>query len=65
METKWNTAPMRKRRERHAEQVLAVADQGEDGVQQAERIQGRGHAQPDDAHFSHEARRLGVVETIV
>ncbi len=39
--------------QRHAEQVLAAADQGKDGVQQAEGIQGRGHAQPDDAHFSH------------
>ena len=40
-----------------AEQVLAAADQGEDGVQQAERIQRGGHAQPDDAHFSHGAIR--------
>jgi hypothetical protein len=31
-------------------------------VQQAERIQGRGHAQPDNTHFCHEARRLEVVK---
>jgi hypothetical protein len=43
----------RKRGERNPEQVLAFADQREDGVQQAERVQGRGHAQPDDTHFSH------------
>jgi hypothetical protein len=54
-----------KRAERNAEEVLAFADQGKDGVQQAERVQGRGHAQPDDTHFSHEARRLKGVETIV
>ena len=36
-----------------AEQVFAAADQGEDGMQQAERIKRGGHAQPDDAHFSH------------
>ena len=57
METKWNTAPKAKARQRHAEQMLAAADQGKDGVQQAERIQCRGHAQPDDAHFSHGAVR--------
>ena len=39
--------------QRHAEQVLAAADQRKDGVQQAERVQSRGHTQPDDAHFSH------------
>ena len=43
----------RKRPQRHAEQVLAVANQGEDGVQQAQRIQSRRHAQPEDAHISH------------
>ena len=36
-----------------AEEVLAAANQGKDGVQQAERIERGGHAQPDDAHFSH------------
>ena len=39
--------------QRHAEEVFAPADQGKDGVQQAERVQRGGHAQPDDAHFSH------------
>ena len=31
--------------------------QGEDGMQQAERIERGGDAQPDDAHFSHGAIR--------
>ena len=39
--------------QRHAEQVLAAADQRKNGVQEAERVQSRGHRQPDDAHFSH------------
>ena len=47
--------------ERDAEQVLAAPDQGKDGMQQAERIQRRGHAQPDDAHFSH--GRIGELES--
>ena len=53
METKWKTAPRVKAVERDAEEVLAAANQGEDGVQQAERVKRGGHAQPDDAHFSH------------
>ena len=40
-----------------AEEVLAPADQGKDGVQETEGIQRGGHAQPDDAHFSHGAIR--------
>ena len=36
-----------------AEEVLAAADQGKNGMQQTERVQRGGHAQPDDAHFSH------------
>ena len=62
METQCSTAPMEMRGERNPEEVLAFADQREDGVQQAERVQGRGHAQPDDAHFSHGCRRLRVVK---
>ena len=37
--------------------VFAAPDQHKDGVQEAERIQSRGHTQPDDAHFSHGAVR--------
>jgi hypothetical protein len=36
-----------------AKQVLAPADQGKNGMEQAERIERGGHAEPDDAHFSH------------
>ena len=57
METKWKTEPNAERAQRHAKQVLAAADQGEDGMQQAEGVQRGGHAQPDDAHFSHGAIR--------
>src|SRR5450759_3809403 len=39
-----------------AKQVLAAANQGENGMQQAERIERGGHAEPDDAHFSHGRR---------
>jgi hypothetical protein len=46
METQCRTAPM-----------LAFTDQRKDGVQQADGVQGRGYAQPDNTHFSHEARR--------
>ena len=53
METKWKTAPSAKAPSATRNKLLAAADQGEDGVQQAERIQRGGHAQPDDAHFSH------------
>ena len=47
----------RERDQRHAEQEFAAANQSEDGVQQAERVKRRGHAKPDDAHFSHGAIR--------
>ena len=40
-----------------AEEMFAPADQGKDGVQEAEGVQRGGHAQPDDAHFSHGAIR--------
>ena len=43
--------------QRDTEQLLAPADQGEDGMQEAEGVQGGGHAKPDDAHFSHERSR--------
>ena len=39
--------------QRDAEEVLAAADQGEDGMQEAERVKRGGHAEPDDAHFCH------------
>jgi len=48
----------RKRGEGNAEEVLAFADQRKDGVQQADRVQSRGHAQPDNTHFSHGVRRV-------
>ena len=44
-----------------AKQVLAAADQGENGMQQTERIERGGHAEPDDAHFSH--GRKGELES--
>ena len=48
--------------QRDAEQVFAAANQGEDGMQQAERIKRGGHAQPDDAHFSHGLRVFIVLK---
>ena len=39
--------------ERDAEEVLAIANQGKDGMQEAERVKRGGHPQPDDAHFGH------------
>ena len=36
-----------------AKQVLAAANQGKNGMEQTERIERGGHAEPDDAHFSH------------
>src|ERR1035441_758897 len=39
-----------------AKQVLAAAHQGKNGMQQTERIERCGHAEPDDAHFSHGRR---------
>src|ERR1035437_2209145 len=44
-----------------AKQVLAAANQGEDGMQEAERVERGGHAKPDDAHFSH--GRIGELES--
>src|SRR5450759_517934 len=44
-----------------AKQVLAAANQGENGMQQTERIKRGGHAKPDDAHFSH--GRIGELES--
>ena len=37
-------------------EVLAAPNQGENGMEQAERIKRGGHAKPDDAHFSHGRR---------
>ena len=34
-------------------EVLAAANQGKDGMEQTERIERGGHAEPDDAHFCH------------
>ena len=61
METKWKTRADGECAQRDAEEVFAFADQGEDGVQQAERIKGGGHAQPDDTHFGH--GRIGNFES--
>src|ERR1035437_8235240 len=44
-----------------AKQVLAAANQGENGMQQTERIKRGGHAKPDDAHYSH--GRIGELES--
>ena len=57
METKWKTVPRAKAAEGDAEQLLAPAHQGEDGMQQTQRVERGGHAKPDDAHFSHGAIR--------
>ncbi len=51
----------RKCAQRHAKQVFLFADQSKNGVQQTHRVQRGGHAQPDDAHFSH--GRSGNVES--
>jgi hypothetical protein len=40
-----------------AEEMLAAPDEGEDRVDKTEGVQRGGHAQPDNAHFSHGAIR--------
>ena len=44
-------------RKSNTEQVFPLAHQRKNRVQQADRVQGRGHSQPDDTHFSHGERR--------
>ncbi len=46
-------AAEKERAHRHSKEARAPLNDGEDGVQQAERIEARRHPQPDNAHFRH------------
>jgi hypothetical protein len=47
--------------QRDAKQVFAAPDEGKDRVHETDGVQRGGHAQPDDAQFSHGAIRYYLV----
>ncbi len=60
METRWKTAPKPKARQRDAKKTIAAADQRQNSVEQAERIECGGDAQPENAYFSHDCGKRCV-----